>query len=554
MELYTANAACTVKNTFLHVEAFHEDDASDDGFGRNPNDFLRIQSEPANPSKSTRFAVAMHDDAPDPLDLDFDCSSADLNSQPTWIQNQRQVSEGSQDLPVQDGSFAGKRQASEESTVAPSKHSFASSRQTSEEPKDIVDDVSDKPRAPLADALSCSEVPGLAPSPASTYAPGLSELPPAVAEVPDYPRGSATDPMSWDGTLTVMVRQVPRSYTQQLLIDELNSRGFEDMFDFIYLPNDHKRGVNVGYGFINFISAKHAVAFRDAFDGRSLRHYSSSRGCPMRVHPASVQGYDANFKVFAKTKTLQKQDPRFSPLFLRGRPTASPADQDLQFGQQKHHSQQRLQDPLQQQRRRYGGQEQQPRRKQPLQPRQQDAQQFSIGANSHLSQFSRQQQHEEGHHGFHRQDQYQWQPRQRQQLEERHRTQLLQTYEQQEFGQHDLHEQQLQQQLQWQCRQLQRQLIGQQQPDAAWLQHQIDLVSAALPTLSMPTAQSTCLHCGTLAMPTHSFCSTCGTRLGTSPLSQLQVQACAAQILDATNRVSEHFDNKRVMGRERANR
>jgi len=126
-----------------------------------------------------------------------------------------------------------------------------------------------------------------------------------------------SDPMSWAaGVVTVMVRQIPRQFTQQMFLQEVMGHGYEGLFDFLYLPYDLKKGINVGYGFINFTEPRHALAFREEFDGFCLDTQMRHRGKPLRVHPASVQGYQANFHHFAHTKTGQKQDPMFSPLFF----------------------------------------------------------------------------------------------------------------------------------------------------------------------------------------------------------------------------------------------
>lgn len=152
-------------------------------------------------------------------------------------------------------------------------------------------------------------------------------------------RGSRTDPMSWDeGVTTVMVRQIPRKYPQWMLVEEVNRRGFSGLFDFIYLPFDFKKGANVGYGFLNFIETKYARAFRDTFDGNYLESNPTTKGKPLHVHPASVQGYDANYQHFAQTKTGQKQDPQYSPLFfphLAKKRSSPPADNNLQAWQEQ---------------------------------------------------------------------------------------------------------------------------------------------------------------------------------------------------------------------------
>jgi len=130
-------------------------------------------------------------------------------------------------------------------------------------------------------------------------------------------RRTRTDPMHWDdGVVTVMVRQIPRRFTQLMFLKEVNCSGFEGLFDFLYLPYDLKKGINVGYGFLNFITPHHAQEFRRAFDGSFLDKQIRCRAKPVRVHPASVQGYEANYRHFVQTKTGQKQDPQFSPLFF----------------------------------------------------------------------------------------------------------------------------------------------------------------------------------------------------------------------------------------------
>jgi len=125
------------------------------------------------------------------------------------------------------------------------------------------------------------------------------------------------DPMPWDaGVVTVMVRQIPRQFTQLMLLKEANKRGYEGLYDFLYLPFDLKKGINVGYGFLNFIDPKHAQAFRHDLDGAFLDKHMRMKGKPLRIHPAKVQGYEANYQHFVQTKTGQKQDPHFSPLFF----------------------------------------------------------------------------------------------------------------------------------------------------------------------------------------------------------------------------------------------
>eukprot|EP00929_Paragymnodinium_shiwhaense_P076727 TRINITY_DN39490_c0_g1_i1.p1 TRINITY_DN39490_c0_g1~~TRINITY_DN39490_c0_g1_i1.p1 ORF type:complete len:590 (+),score=106.86 TRINITY_DN39490_c0_g1_i1:121-1890(+) len=144
--------------------------------------------------------------------------------------------------------------------------------------------------------------------------------PDALAQIPRKGRGGqeASQRMQWDeNVVTVMVRQIPRQYTQQMFLQEVIDRGFEGLFDFLYLPFDFRKN-NVGYGFVSFLEPEHAIAFRDAMDGVYLLEKSKQEGKALRIHPASLQGYEANCKHFANTKTGTEADPRFSPLFFPG--------------------------------------------------------------------------------------------------------------------------------------------------------------------------------------------------------------------------------------------
>lgn len=123
---------------------------------------------------------------------------------------------------------------------------------------------------------------------------------------------------SWTGVVTLMVRNIPRRFTQLMFVKSVNDWGYEGFYDFLYLPFDRKKGTNNGYGFINFIDVHHCKAFRDGFDGAYLDRSVKFRGQPLRVSPATVQGYQANYEHFVQTKTGRKHDPQFSPLFFPG--------------------------------------------------------------------------------------------------------------------------------------------------------------------------------------------------------------------------------------------
>eukprot|EP00931_Biecheleriopsis_adriatica_P120846 TRINITY_DN95949_c0_g1_i1.p1 TRINITY_DN95949_c0_g1~~TRINITY_DN95949_c0_g1_i1.p1 ORF type:complete len:524 (-),score=123.63 TRINITY_DN95949_c0_g1_i1:137-1708(-) len=121
----------------------------------------------------------------------------------------------------------------------------------------------------------------------------------------------------WENVTTVMMRNLPNKYTQQMLLGELGEAGFEMQqdFDFFYLPMDHSNCANLGYCFINFTKTWRANDFAEAFSGKRMRRFNSHKTAV--IMPASIQGYDANYSYYMSTRVVQAADPQYRPLFLR---------------------------------------------------------------------------------------------------------------------------------------------------------------------------------------------------------------------------------------------
>jgi hypothetical protein len=121
-------------------------------------------------------------------------------------------------------------------------------------------------------------------------------------------------PASWNGTLTVMMRNLPNKYTQQMLLDEINANGFNGAFDFLYLPIDPETKANRGYAFINFVDEMQSWAFKMRYEGQQIGHFNS--GKVITVMPATLQGFEANHAHYASAR-VSRGDPSTRPLFLR---------------------------------------------------------------------------------------------------------------------------------------------------------------------------------------------------------------------------------------------
>jgi len=75
------------------------------------------------------------------------------------------------------------------------------------------------------------------------------------------------------GMTTVMVRNIPAMYTQEMLVSECVNMG---TFDFLYLPRSGNGHSNLTYAFINFVSEEHALAFKDQWHKKRLTQLVAS--------------------------------------------------------------------------------------------------------------------------------------------------------------------------------------------------------------------------------------------------------------------------------------
>jgi len=125
----------------------------------------------------------------------------------------------------------------------------------------------------------------------------------------------------WENVTTVMMRNLPNKYTQQMLLGELRDAGFhmQEDFDFFYLPMDHCNCANLGYCFINFTKTARANDFAGAFSGKRMRRFNSHKTAV--IMPASIQGYEQNYTYYISTRVAQAADPQYRPLFLRPLPS-----------------------------------------------------------------------------------------------------------------------------------------------------------------------------------------------------------------------------------------
>mmetsp|Transcript_44037 Transcript_44037/g.94363 ORF Transcript_44037/g.94363 Transcript_44037/m.94363 type:complete len:233 (-) Transcript_44037:359-1057(-) len=151
---------------------------------------------------------------------------------------------------------------------------------------------------------------------AAAAAAGTKEV--GLEEKQDYQQqheveSAASEALNWPAeTTTVMLRNIPNRYTAEELLAEMIAAGFEDTFDFFYLPIDFKTKRNRGYSFINFFSAHWAAQFVKAFDGERLTRYSTLK--ILEVSPAVTQGFEANVARYVRKDAQRIKNAWFRPM------------------------------------------------------------------------------------------------------------------------------------------------------------------------------------------------------------------------------------------------
>lgn len=149
--------------------------------------------------------------------------------------------------------------------------------------------------------------------PSGTTASPKASPPPLVTSAASLTGVSEPSP-EWSSTVTVMMRNLPNKYSQQMLLEELNASGFLGTFDFLYLPIDPETNANRGYSFINFTDPSFAWMLKMTYEGRKMGRFNSDK--VVSVAPAALQGFEANYAHYS-TARVNRGDPSTRPLFLR---------------------------------------------------------------------------------------------------------------------------------------------------------------------------------------------------------------------------------------------
>ena len=110
-----------------------------------------------------------------------------------------------------------------------------------------------------------------------------------------------------DTRTTVMIRNIPIKYTDQILTNALSE--FNGKYDCLYMPYDYEKNGNKGYAFINFVNPLHILYFYEKFNGKKWVHFESAKICELNC--AHFQGIN-EIQKHAKNYKGQKKPNYYS--------------------------------------------------------------------------------------------------------------------------------------------------------------------------------------------------------------------------------------------------
>lgn len=116
---------------------------------------------------------------------------------------------------------------------------------------------------------------------------------------------------------TLMLRNIPNDYTRSMILELLDSNGFDNKYDFVYLPVDFSRMAGLGYVFVNFVSHADAELAKLCLQGFNQWKIQSQKTCEVCWgHP--LQGLEAHIARYRSSPVMHADIPdEFKPIVFR---------------------------------------------------------------------------------------------------------------------------------------------------------------------------------------------------------------------------------------------
>jgi len=119
------------------------------------------------------------------------------------------------------------------------------------------------------------------------------------------------------GFTTLMIRNLPHNIVQGDLVCELDRSGFQDLYDFLYMPSVFHSGRGKGYAFVNFVCPSIACIFMGSWH-KSHRFSMAKNKKTLDISVACVQGREANVLKWDDSKRRRVLNPNYRPVIRPG--------------------------------------------------------------------------------------------------------------------------------------------------------------------------------------------------------------------------------------------
>jgi len=129
-------------------------------------------------------------------------------------------------------------------------------------------------------------------------------------------RAAATK--SVQSVTTLMLRNIPNSYTREALLRHLEEFGLQDCVDFIYVPMDFYRASSLGYAFVNFTTNEDAERGKQMLGGFRGWGVTSKKVCEVSFS-FPLQGLNSHIEQYRNSCVMHESVPDFcKPALFEG--------------------------------------------------------------------------------------------------------------------------------------------------------------------------------------------------------------------------------------------
>jgi hypothetical protein len=117
---------------------------------------------------------------------------------------------------------------------------------------------------------------------------------------------------------TLMLRNIPNSYSRNMLLELLDKEGFSGDYDLVYVPVDFGRLAGLGYAFVNLTTNDAAERARQTFQGFNRWNNTSQKVCEVSWS-GPLQGLSSHIEHYRNSPVMHESVPEcYKPALFQG--------------------------------------------------------------------------------------------------------------------------------------------------------------------------------------------------------------------------------------------